>query len=396
MRLERIKLNFLRLDYLFGAAIVICQLFALPSLTSVFFYGTFLITLLVWICTSLEKVDTIDIFMLITVSLALIHVMINGLMTGASFSFQYMKKYIMFCSTMLFFSAAGKMEIDEKTETFLTNLSLLLGLLLVVMYWLRNGQMHLLNGQVTNYLTFRFTNPNLTALFLACMVIYLLRMGLLEKRRFRRVLCFLLAVGETIFVFQTRSRNSLLAVIFFFVVTLILVLRHGEQKRIKNWVLALTSVFPLIFVWVYLQIANSAGWIKRLSFLISEGKLLDSRLRIWRMALDTFRQSPVFGVYYQISGGTGTSQMHNSHLDIMVSYGIVVCALVCIFLYLLMCRMQANRQSDSIALLAVICALFLGIGEAALFSGGLGIYLFAGVFLLRRKDRDDLAPPILS
>ena len=61
--------------------------------------------------------------------------------------------------------------------------------------------------------------------------------------------------------------------------------------------------------------------------------------------------------------------------------------LVCVFLHGLMCSMQKKSRSreHSIALIGFACVVLLGIGEAAVFSGGLGIYLFAGVFLLIQK-----------
>ncbi len=121
---------------------------------------------------------------------------------------------------------------------------------------------------------------------------------------------------------------------------------------------------------------------------------MNSRSKVWKAAFQAFESSPVFGAYYQISGGTGLSQMHNTHVDILTSYGLSVLVLVCVYLYLLMrdSQMKVKPSASSTPLLGFICALFLGVGEAALFSGGLSVYLFFGIFLAmtdKGKETDE-------
>ena len=80
------------------------------------------------------------------------------------------------------------------------------------------------------------------------------------------------------------------------------------------------------------------------------------------------------------------AQLHNTHVDILATYGILVFILICIYLYHLMCRVQNKNEDQSISLWAFVCTTLLGVGEAALFSGGLGIYLFAGLFLVGETE----------
>ena len=96
--MQQIKLALLRLDYLFGAAIIVCQLLNLQTLTSTFFYGTFFLTLMLWLCTTLERFDWLDLLVVLISVLAFTSVIMNGILAGAGFSFQYMKKYIMLLS----------------------------------------------------------------------------------------------------------------------------------------------------------------------------------------------------------------------------------------------------------------------------------------------------------
>ena len=385
--MQRIKLNLLRLDYLLGTAIIFCQVSGRYGLTSLFFFGTFLVTFLLWFCTLAEKVETLDIIAIFIIFTAFINIAINGLMEGASFSFEYIKKYIMFCCTIIFFAAAIKIEIENKTVVFLECLYVCIGLLLVFMYFLKSREMHLLRGYYTKYLTFRFTNPNLTAMFLASMIMFLIGAGFREKRTFWKCLLFLLAAAEVVFLYQTFSRNSLLAIAVFLFLSLFQFFKRRELK-LKSWVLWLITAAPLLFALLYMEIVQSLSFTKMFAFIVSEGKDLDSRTFIWNRALSAFKSSPVIGAYCQSGNGTGLFQMHNSHIDIMTSYGVTVLLLTCVFLYGLMRAIQKKSQSckQNVALVGFACSIFLGVGEAAVFSGGLGIYLFAGVFLLIQKQ----------
>jgi ATP-dependent Lon protease len=100
---------------------------------------------------------------------------------------------------------------------------------------------------------------------------------------------------------------------------------------------------------------------------------------------------PSYGLLLIGPAGTGKSQMHNSHLDIAASYGIPVLILVCV---LLTCYMHHRgrsytQKSSYIYMLAFCCAILLGIGEAAVFAGGMGIYIFVGTFLLLANMEDE-------
>ena len=126
--------------------------------------------------------------------------------------------------------------------------------------------------------------------------------------------------------------------------------------------------------------------ISLFSFLESAGKDLTSRMEIWLRALRLWLSSPIFGAYAQASSGLGSSQFHNTHIDILVSYGPIVLCIVCFALYSLI-YMSGKRQSRQQFLFTIgfTCEIILGVGEAAIFSGGLGVYLYAGTFLLLRN-----------
>ena len=135
---------------------------------------------------------------------------------------------------------------------------------------------------------------------------------------------------------------------------------------------------------IYMTVVYNESVQNLFGFLVEEGKSLDSRIEIWEPALNDLRGSPIIGAYSQITGGTGAAQMHNTHLDIACSYGIPVLLVVCVLLFRwLNQRNQAYKDKAGFAyMLGFASTIIMGMGEAALFSGSLGLYILVGFFLL--------------
>jgi O-antigen ligase len=157
-------------------------------------------------------------------------------------------------------------------------------------------------------------------------------------------------------------------------------------SRLPGWFAALVAVLPIFFVLIYVAVIDSPIVQSLFAFMDSKGKELNTRLVVWLPALEKVLLSPVFGSYSQISQFSQEAehiQMHNSHLDVLASYGFPVLVLVCFLLYRLLRGEHTQPSRHETALrLCFSGTLLVGIGEAALFSGGLGIYIFAGIFLL--------------
>lgn len=408
MSLHLIRQHLIRLDYLLAMLIILSQVLEYGSFTSPFFYMTFVVTVLLWICTAGEDFTRLDLFTLIIMVVTLIAVLVNGIAAGAAFSFSYLKKYIMFVCTLLFFAAAGRNGVDTRTRHMLVIMQLVTTLVMLGVYLTRTTSMYMLNGQVSSYLVFRFTNPQLTALFLACMIMFLILAVVQERSWFLKILSAAAVCCNGFFLIETQCRTALIAVVVFLVVLLERTLLRRVRAPIWKWVMAVSAMMPIIVVMCYMQMLSQTWFQNMFSFMTGEGKGLDSRYFIWSSALSLLRESPVFGTYYEASGGAGYSQMHNTHLDIAVSYGVLTMILVCIFLYIVMQRvqerpddgMEKKKSYRSVALIGFICAILLGSGEAALFSGGLGIYIYAGVFLLNfdreTPDAPETVPPTLE
>jgi hypothetical protein len=382
--LRHIENILILLEYAVGIGIVSFEVLGLNSLTSTLFYLTFLLTVVLWLCTLLEEVKLTDLLVLLTIVVALANVLINAALSRSVISFDYLKKLLMFSCTLMFLASSIKMHVKDSTIGCVATMCVVVNIVMTLAYIRQNAAMHLINGQISAYLTFRFTNPNLTALFLSCITIILGLRGSQKEQLSVKLFYYVSAAVQVKYLAETRCRNAMLATVVFFVIFLFLVVTNRRNARMPKWVFAISAVFPILFASAYMMLITSPLFNDLLSFMAGEGKGLSSRIMVWGDALDEFWRSPVFGAYAQISGGTGVSQLHNTHLDVLASYGLFVFTLTCILLYAFMSEAWEHGAPGmrTMALTGFSATLLLGVGEAALFSGGLAIYLFMGFFLI--------------
>lgn len=387
--------NFIiRLLYMVAAGIVVATVLGLEKIASLLFTGTFFLVLMLWFEISQKRITKLNVIAILIVVMAITNVLLNALFTGTVISFSYMKKVIMFSTTILFFVSAAEVNVHNSNKLFINRMITWVSLFLIIMYYLQNIKMHVLYGKVSDYLTFGFTNPNLTAMFITSMLFFKIINMLLEKRKTVLVFDFVVIAFLFKFIVETRSRNCVL-VFAIFIIQIIVYYRLPKIKIFAKKIYAkIMAVWPLLFAIIYMFVVRVPIISRIFSFMISEGKGITSRYRLWALAFENVYYSPVIGAYSQISLGTGESQMHNTHIDIMASYGVIVLVLVCIFIYyLLMKRISAYENKDNVLYnIAFASILLIGMGEAALFSGGIGIYLFVGMFSLSNGvvvEKDD-------
>lgn len=391
MPLAQMDAILIRMLYLCAAGIVALTVLGVGSAASALFYLTFILVVLLWLAGALRRVVWTDAILILTVGISLGHVIVNAGIEDTAVSFGYFKKYMMFISTLVYFQAACKLRVDKATAGFVLTVNSLLAVLFVGIYALNSPLLYMIRGRISNYLTFGFTNPNLTALFLTCVFTGELLQFFQSKSFLRKLWHLVLAGAMFSFVVETESRNCLMTLALEISLSSVLCLtRHGF--RLPKWFSFLVAVWPILFVGAYLFVMESPQIQQMFTFMVSEGKDLDARMSVWAPAVQYYRASPILGAYSQISRGTGMSQMHNSHLDILASYGTSVLVLVCYLLYRMVGgRYAGDLKKETLPRICFCCTIIMGMGEAALFSGGLGIYLFAGMFLLL-CDREQEGP----
>jgi len=363
---------FLRLNCLCLWLLMAAQMLGQPRMASLLFTMTFFLTLGWWLASAAEADNKLVLTIVILSGLS---VCLNALLTQTAVSAGYFKKLIMFWFTVFLLGAVKNYPTDRGDVDFLFRGNAAIACCFLCLYLLRRQQMHLLNGMVTGYLTFRFTNPNLAAVFLAAVsMMELLHFTAASGKR--RLLHLFLGTVMAYFVYLTKARNAQLLLAVFLLLFLLRnrLLQRGPGKGAS---LVLAGL-PLWFALGYLLLVANTRVQALFSFLIGEGKGLDSRVAIWRFAMEEFVSAPLTGAYSQISQGTGASQMHNTHLDLLASYGLPVLLLV--WRQLAELLEGGSGKGQNLCRGAFFAMLLSGLGEAILFSGGMGIYLYAGIF----------------
>lgn len=388
MRLEQEKVDIwlFKLLFLLAGGILVMQILGLEQITSYLFLLTFPLTVLLWVRTVRKTLTIWDLLIVFTVSLAVVSVLINTAVTGTKPSFSYFKKLIMFMMTLLFLQTCSRVQLHTKLATFLQRLVECVILFLIIAFFFMREAVFRFEEWSSVYLTFGLGNPNLAGLFLLCLFMLefprLLRKDVWYKKIYRIALTVMLAL----FMVMTGSRNSLIVALLYIAccVALMFVSKRWLSIVRFGWVpTVIVILLPVMFMVAYMVLVYNESIQEAFSFIVGEGKSLDSRMEIWEPALEHLRKSPVVGAYSQITGGNH-AQMHNTHLDIACSYGIPVLLLVCTMLFRwLNQRGQTYENKAGVAyMLGFAGAIVMGMGEAALFSGSLGLYIFVGAFLL--------------
>lgn len=368
--------------------IFICTLLRIYKIVSIVLTLTFIFVLIFWIRLITKKLNKLDILVIFIVLFSLLNVIFNAYIMQTNISFEYLKKLIMFLCSIIYFSSLMKVQVDfHKYKKFISYINTILSIICIFIYFINFNQVYTFNGILTDYLSFNFTNPNLAALFLTSICIMQTSLAFCEEKKIKKIIYFIISIFLFYFVIKTKARNCLLIIIIFLLINILKIIK--KKVKMTNVVNFVISIFPLLFSFLYLNILNNDKITNFFSFLVSTGKSLDSREYIWNFALSNVKMSPIIGAYSQISNGTGLGHMHNTHIDILASYGIVVFLLFCIIIYFIL-KISNNKLkflNNSIFLQGFQMFIICGMGEAALFSSSLGLYLYVGNFLILSNSK---------
>lgn len=390
---ERLRMTsdkLILLSYFLCVVICVACVFQKDSVVSVCFYTSFFVIFYLFARYSSSSVRHFSKELLFIISLSIINVVINQLVAGSGIiGVDYFKKVIMFLTTVIFFYYVSyDANISEKIKDRILIIVLGIAALYSLLYITNRQQCMLFHERVSKYLTFGMTNPNLTGIYMLCIEVYCVIAIFKFENWMARLIAVVLAGTSAYFLFLTNARNALIALVLFYIMAAIMCIR---KKPFGKVVTTLLLWYPLIFCMIYLMIIYNERIIQVLSFLSSEGKTLDTRYDNWINAFSIFSKTPIIGAYCEISNGTGVSQMLNTHLDVMASYGIVVFALFMRFLRKITLYIldRAEIVQNYIALAGFFACIIAGSGEAALVSGGTGIYILIGGLLLFSESKSE-------
>ena len=305
-------------------------------------------------------------------------------LTGYSISFNYLKKWLMFASTVNMFFWVSNSEISEEMIRNLKKTAVFIALLFIFAYATgRTGVSDSFHGS----LTFNFNNPNFTAISILPICFYMIIMASENRTKLRGVLYLGLGIVLAWFVWKTTARACILAVIAFFVMMIFC-------RRYSRALTFVIVIFPLVFAIVYMKLIDTEfmNWFE---ILESEGKALNSREGIWAYVFAIIESNPIFGNYYIATGGSGLSNLHNIHLDTIASYGSIVFAFTVWIMVAVLNKIGEGVQKWGMVEIAAFYAVILsGTFEAALFSGSQGVYFLVGGFLMMAKYHKKQRMPV--
>lgn len=378
------KLNFFVLiESLLCIGIIFFTCTERPSLTSLAFTGSFIVLLIQTIVYLFlqKKFNAIDGIMFVIILLSLVNVIASTLIDGIYITFNYMKEYLIFLATILFFRLVENIRISRKMCTIIFFVQMLICAIYIYTYYFRPQEYveYSFNG-----LSLNFSNPNLTAMFLLQSALYMVLGVFYFEKIILKAFCLIFCIVMLKYILETECRNALISFALFLGIFFLCFFKI-DFKFSKLFIFLVNSA-PIIFVPVYLiyiELIVEKGWF---SFLAAEGKNLDSRVKIWKRAFEVLGDFTFIGNYADAAGN-----VHNSHMVLLCSYGIIILILVILFNCLIVHRISSKvtTKFQVFALAAFFSVIFMGFGEGALYSGGVGIYILCGTFLILANSNFD-------
>ena len=330
-----------------------------------------------------RRVKSFSKELLLLTVLCLFHVWFNGMVYGGALNFGYFKKLIMFLSFIyLSYYAVNISLCRARLLNVIKTSPLIAGVVMVVSYFFL-GKTELWAGGIT----LGFNNPNTAGIWLLHLILYGILYVLECPKKKIRILYVPIIAAMFRMLELTRTRSCYIALAFFAVLLFLRIFKI----QINTSICFAIAVAPLICTFIYLNIADSYWFQSKFAFLVSDGKPLTSRMSLWTHAFEVIKTHFLFGDYCGISNGTGMSQLHNTHLDVLCSYGIVPFLLFIKLLYknIIQILRKANTFYKYAAFTSFCAVLIMGTFEAAVVSGSMGLNLLTvGFIVLGIADPD--------
>lgn len=384
---KRINLNFskcMKWEMFLAASIILFTIAKQGTLVSLCFSMSFIVLLGYSLHRATTTGYSLNLVLLIIVSF--VNVTVNALTSSeAILCFGYFKKLLMFVSFMLMLNFAQNDDITRKAYNIIFKLPCVMAIILVCSFFA---------GNTTRYaggITLGFSNPNFTGMWLMHLFVYVFLLAYSTRNRTKRLALGIALVIMLWLIYETKARSCLIGLFVFFLLYIMGRLTNDNfAKRPVVW--GTVNLFPIAFALLYQSLLNAKWFIDTFSFLVSEGKGLNSRASVWTPAMRAFSGSPISGDYCGISQGTGLSQLHNMHLDVLVSYGIVPFILFLVALFELSRRITDHKMSgfNYIAFCGFLAVIIEGTFEAGVVSGAMGLnILTAGLIMLANYESEE-------
>lgn len=235
------------------------------------------------------------------------------------------------------------------------------------------------------YLYLHFSNSNLAGFFLSECAIYLLLTIFLPNEIGMKNIYRVLLIPAMLFIlfltYLTGCRSAFLGLLFMGG-CVIFDIYKSHQRIIPKFILRLWALLPIIFLCVYITFITSINL--DFSFGLEAGKNNYTRLGSWDFFLNYLYQYPIIGGYSCVSNGSGEFQALNTHLDVLISYGIIPFILFVYLLYKSVANFDFAKAPifNRMCFYAYLSILLPSCFEAGLVSGSVGLFIACYGYLL--------------
>lgn len=371
-------------EIVLAGLVFIFNLLGISSAVSASFALSFIVLVAYIAFSGVARRVNATLFVIIVVST--INVILNGASySAATLNFDYFKKLIFFITSIVYFELATRVEVHDKAKIIVKYIIYFLGIFLVIDYFVLGN--HKMLGR---YLTMGFTNPNFTAMWLLQLFLFYIYYIAASKAKIEKILCISVSVLCLYLITLTLNRAALFILPIYILLAVLGMVRKKYQLN-KHFIFVVLLVPIFVYVFYHLIISNQ-HINQMFNFIVSEGKGLDSRSRVWDFATSKlFAGGWLIGDYAGISDGTGASQMHNTHLDILISYGILPFTLFLKLLYSICRRVNDTNETfiQYLAYIGFMLMLLFGTFEAGLFAGCTGLNYLTGTLIVLARNREE-------
>ena len=380
MRLDhQIKLNYstwISAAFILVFLINCFTLFHLRQAISPCFSLTFLILLLIFI--DYITTQQISVTMLLLIMIPFVNVVIDALLSRqAQVGLSYFRKLVMFECTVVLLCTTAYLSVNRFVMRLIAYIPMLMGMLMVISFFFLGNR-----TIIAHAITLGFSNPNFAGIWLTHSLFYTVYNIISHKQFSIKLILSVLCVFLLLLIYKTFSRSCFVGIVVF--AGLLLWGLISRRSRLHKIILWGAAFFPILFVFAYLGAVQTRWFAEAFSFLVRTGKKLSARNKIWLLALSTAKNKLLLGNYSEISGGLGMSQLHNAHLDVLCSYGLLPLLLFIGLLFESMKKINDSIRTPEqyVALSAFIGCLFISCFEAYFVAGSMGLYFLTCGFLI--------------
>lgn len=359
-----------KFELIIATAIAIATLAGKSNLVSLCFYTSFLVMMVLVLKLSRYRSQCKTVAV-VTIIFAFGSVVISAFSCGELPPLSNMIFFLVFSALLMYLYLLQIIDIDYALFNWIMKWGIVFSSCFPIAYYIFN-----IRTNQAGYLSMNYSNSNLLGMWILQATLFAFLNLFWQKGLIKKGICIILCITNIKLLLLSGTRNALLAL----VVGGVIILLHLYRKcKYSKGLLFGVAVLPILFLIMYLSAFSVLSENKFFLQFAMEGKGIDSRYEMWTATLYNLKGKLLTGSYCSLAGN-----VHNSHLVILASYGVIVLILTIIFLYKVM--RNVNNQCDSffqkMCLAAFFVTIFMGIGEGALFSGAVGLYIPSCIYLL--------------